>query len=203
MKLWINQYRYNNQKKILSIFDIFCAGGIAAVPISIVESPIDLLKCKLQSQVGKGEYKNVFDAGIKIATRYGVRGLYQGFFPTMVRNIPCFGSYFAGYEWAARTLSPGNITTPPLYICIISGGLAGFSFWGIWYPLEVVKTRMQVDDSDPKLRKYRNSIDCATMIYKNEGLSAFWKGYGPSIIRAFFVNAAIFGAFTYVKRQLT
>ena len=35
----------------------FLAGSLAAVPISIVESPVDLLKIKLQSQVGEGEYK--------------------------------------------------------------------------------------------------------------------------------------------------
>jgi len=201
-KILVRDIKYEGKHNhVLSVFDIFCAGAMAGVPISIVESPVDLLKVKLQSQIGKGEYKNVFDAASQILRKYGVKGFYQGFFATTMRNVPCFASYFAGFEFAVRKLSPDNITMPPLYICFLAGAFAGLSFWGFWYPLETVKTRMQNDNSNPQLRKYRNTFDCVSKTLKDEGAKAFWKGFTPSILRALIVNACIFGAFTYVKRN--
>ena len=62
------------------------------MPITILETPVDLFKIKLQAQVGKGEYEGVIDAGRKILGKYGWKGAFQGFVPTMWRNIPCFGT---------------------------------------------------------------------------------------------------------------
>jgi len=143
----------------------------------------------------------VFDAAGKIVRNFGVRALWQGVFPTTLRNVPCFASYFAGFEWSVRTMSPDNILTPPLYICFLAGGIAGFSFWGIWYPLEVIKTRMQTDNTDRSKRKYKNTLDCISKTYNEEGIKSFWKGYAPSLLRAFIVNSCIFAAFSYVKRN--
>jgi len=202
-KNMIRNVKYEgNREQQLTVFDIFCAGALAGVPISFVEGPVDLLKVKLQSQIGKGEYKNVFDAAAQIFRKYGVRGLYQGWGATTLRNVPCFGSYFAGFEWAVRKLSPDNTSTPPLYICFIAGAVAGVSFWGPWYPLETIKTRMQNDHSNPQLRKFRNSFDCLRKTISQEGAQALWKGFTPGILRAILVNACIFWAFTYVKRNV-
>lgn len=33
---------------------------------------------------------------------------------------------------------------PTLTTCFLGGAAAGAGFWGVWYPLETIKTRMQV-----------------------------------------------------------
>lgn len=48
----------------------------------------------LQANKANPEYKGVFDCGQKIFRAYGIRGAYQGFSAVLLRNVPCFGSYF-------------------------------------------------------------------------------------------------------------
>jgi solute carrier family 25 carnitine/acylcarnitine transporter 20/29 len=125
----------------LSLAQYYAAGSLAAIPITIVETPVDLFKCKLQAQVGQGKYSGVIDAGKQVVSKYGIRGAYQGFVPTMIRNIPCFGAYFWGFEAAKKALTPEG-ETPSLLSCFIAGGFGGFSFWGVFYPLETIKVSL-------------------------------------------------------------
>lgn len=46
-------------------------------------------------------------------------------------------------------------------------------------PIDVVKTRMQGLESS----KYKNTLDCAIQIMKNEGPKAFYKGTVPRLSR--------------------
>lgn len=46
-------------------------------------------------------------------------------------------------------------------------------------PLDVVKTRMQGLEAS----KYKNTLDCAVQIWKNEGAFAFYKGTVPRLGR--------------------
>jgi len=88
----------------------------------------------------------------------------------------------------------------PLPVCFLAGGVAGFSFWGLIYPFDVVKTRLQTDASDKAARKYRSILHCWRHIYKHEGIGAFWRGYIPCILRAVVVNGCIFTAVEATKR---
>jgi hypothetical protein len=47
----------------------------------------------------------------------------------------------------------------------VGGGCAGFGFWGLVYPLETIKTRMQSDKIAVKDRAYKNMLDCAKKTY--------------------------------------
>ncbi|CAM9692395.1 unnamed protein product [Laminaria digitata] len=175
------------------------AGSLAAIPISVVEAPVDLFKIKLQTQVGGGgEYSGVIDCGKKIFAAHGIKGAYQGFTATLLRNIPCFGAYFFCFEGTKKALTkPGE--QPSLPVCFTGGASAGAGFWGVWYPLETIKTRMQGDHVDPAKRIYSGILDCAKKTAA-EGYKAFYKGFTPSITRAMPVNGAIFTGFTAAQR---
>lgn len=184
------------------------AGAITGAVATLIETPVDLFKIKLQTQVGKGgRYKGVIDCGRSVVAEYGWKGAYQGFGATLLRNIPCFASYFYFSEMGFRLVNPVSRTEPPSYAATFAGGLvggafAGFGFWGIFYPFEVVKTRMQSDASDPALRKYAGLADCFAKTFREGGWSAFFKGYTPAIVRAIPVNAAIFCVVFSVKEAL-
>jgi len=169
------------------------AGALASIPITVLETPVDLFKIKLQAQVGKGEYAGVIDAGRKIIGKYGWRGAYQGFNPTMARNIPCFATYFcfseAGYRWVNPPDGPTPSTARAFLGGLVGGACAGFGFWGIFYPLETIKSRMQSDAIEVEKRKYSSMLDCARKTHAEGGIQAFYKGYVPAIVRGIPVNA--------------
>jgi len=183
----------------MTISDIYIAGFLTGAIVTCIEGPVDLLKCKLQAQVGKGQYSGVWDCVVKLFRQRGIRALYQGATAVTLRNAPCFANYFSFFEATKRKLTPEGHATN-LLIAMVAGGVAGFGFWGLFYPLDIIKTRMQTDATDPAERKYRNTLDCVKKTYAEGGVSAFYKGYVPTITRAVPVNAAIFLGISAIKK---
>ncbi|KAG2022896.1 carnitine/acyl carnitine carrier [Coprinopsis cinerea AmutBmut pab1-1] len=65
----------------------------------------------------------------------------------------------------------------------VLGGIAGAFGATIVYPIDMVKTRMQNQRSTVVGQMlYKNSIDCAKKILRNEGFFGFYRGLGPQLV---------------------
>ncbi|KAJ7597398.1 mitochondrial inner membrane protein [Mycena floridula] len=65
----------------------------------------------------------------------------------------------------------------------VQGGVAGAFGATIVYPIDMVKTRMQNQRSTVVGQMlYKNSLDCAKKILRNEGLRGFYRGLGPQLV---------------------
>ncbi|KAK2461421.1 hypothetical protein APHAL10511_005884 [Amanita phalloides] len=65
----------------------------------------------------------------------------------------------------------------------VQGGIAGAFGATIVYPIDLVKTRMQNQRSTLVGQLlYKNSIDCAKKILRNEGFFGFYRGLGPQLV---------------------
>ncbi|CAK5280634.1 unnamed protein product [Mycena citricolor] len=63
------------------------------------------------------------------------------------------------------------------------GGIAGGIGATIVYPIDMVKTRMQNQRSTVVGQMlYKNSLDCAKKILRNEGFLGFYRGLGPQLV---------------------
>lgn len=63
------------------------------------------------------------------------------------------------------------------------GGIAGGIGATAVYPIDLVKTRMQNQRSRVVGELlYKNSIDCAKKVYKNEGFMGFYRGLPPQLV---------------------
>lgn len=196
-KKWLASRSHSTEDK-LSLTNYFFAGAMTGAFVSHIEGPIDLLKVKLQAQVGAGQYKGVWDCVTQLMKQRGPQSLYQGYTSVQLRNIPAFATYFEFFEQAKGWVTPAG-QQPTLFGTFLAGGWAGFGFWGIFYPFDVVKTRMQTDATFPADRRYKNTLDCVVKIYTTEGPQTFFKGYFPAVLRAVIVNACIFYAVSAVK----
>ncbi|KAJ3343815.1 hypothetical protein HDU83_005518 [Entophlyctis luteolus] len=119
----------------------------------------------------------------------GLRAFYVGMLPTLWRDTPSYGAYFASYELFAGLLTPP--TQPldePSAGLLIAGGLAGIVSWISTYPFDVIKTRMQSDLLGARSSMVKTAID----IYRADGLRPFFSGLGATCVRAFPTNAATF-----------
>ncbi|XP_076684392.1 mitochondrial 2-oxodicarboxylate carrier isoform X2 [Andrena cerasifolii] len=69
-------------------------------------------------------------------------------------------------------------------IQIGSGGCAGFVEACIMHPMDLIKTRfqLQVKSAQNDTLYYTGIRDCMRKMYRSEGLAAFWKGILPPII---------------------
>ncbi|KAF5282135.1 hypothetical protein FQR65_LT02832 [Abscondita terminalis] len=90
-------------------------------------------------------------------------------------------------------------------IQIGSGGSAGFVEVCIMHPLDLIKTRLQIQSgrvigstSDP--HRYSGIMDCIKKMYRHEGITSFWKGIIPPIMAETPKRAVKFFTFEQYKR---
>lgn len=179
------------------------ASAVTGFCLAFVESPVELVKCRLQAQVGvsslSGESSSSYAMAKKIVRRHGFSGLCHGLNATIVRSTTAKVLYFVSFEWAVQKMAT-DPSYPSLSICFLAGGFAGGVAWGVNYPSDIVKSRLQTDHIDAARRSYKGMLDCATQIWRKEGAASFLKGFVPCMVRAVLVNACIFVAFTAAKR---
>lgn len=149
-------------------------------------------------------YQGPLDCLRKLYIDNGFKGWFQGAQVTFFRDVPGFAVYFGAIEkmseWATRPgESPSQIGTLKL---MIVGGLGGMISWFSTFPLDVIKSRMQADGNRGKFI-YKSAMDCALKSYRNEGLSVFYKGLGPTLLRAFPCNAAVYSVYALVYRLMS
>ncbi|EDW78447.1 uncharacterized protein Dwil_GK16434 [Drosophila willistoni] len=69
---------------------------------------------------------------------------------------------------------------------VMAGGSAGFLEVCIMQPLDVVKTRIQIQASPVSAAvsevHYNGVFDCFAKMYRNEGVTSYWKGIMPPIL---------------------
>jgi len=113
----------------------------------------------------------------------GIRGLFRGLTATLARECPGNACFFGGYEFTRVVLigeheKKADIGKKRIFIekfifnlCFkigffktwISGGMAGVCFWIVMFPIDVVKSRIQVFKPTLNLPAYTLEI------IRNEG----------------------------------
>lgn len=88
---------------------------------------------------------------------------------------------------------------PSAFYTLMAGGLAGTFSWLISFPVDVVKSRLQVDGIDGK-PKYNGAMDCMKKSIQTEGWKFFTRGLNSTLMRAFPMNAVCFLVVSYVMK---
>jgi len=177
------------------------AGCFAGFGAALILGPVELVKSKLQVQEGRTLYSGPIACMKVIWNARGPIGFTRGLGTTMIRDVPAFSVYFLSYEGMKRKLH-GNSEEPlPSRYLLLSGALAGAMAWTCSYPIDVIKTRMQIQpDTGPV--KYSSIYDCAIQIYRENGLRGFTKGLFVTVTRSLPVNATIFFMYDYMIKTL-
>eukprot|EP01089_Gocevia_fonbrunei_P022942 TRINITY_DN9472_c0_g1_i2.p1 TRINITY_DN9472_c0_g1~~TRINITY_DN9472_c0_g1_i2.p1 ORF type:complete len:303 (-),score=37.21 TRINITY_DN9472_c0_g1_i2:5-913(-) len=125
----------------------------------------------------------------------GIRGFYKGFWLSTVGLLPFTSSLFAMFELSKDFLTRAlNTDKKNPIVHTLAGCFAGTAATVIYAPIDMVKTRLQIQHKTPGQAKL-STWKIVTNAAKLEGYSAFWKGVVPRImslapIMAF--NLAIF-----------
>ncbi|CAG9463123.1 unnamed protein product [Pedinophyceae sp. YPF-701] len=164
----------------------FSAGALAAAGSSVVKVPLAVCIRSVQA----GVYTNVFEAAGSIVRAAGVRGLFTGYLPTVLEDVPDMAFKFAAYESLrslARRVRPERAATPQEDFAM--GLLAGAFAAAATTPLDVVKTNMMVSASS------RPSMASAALrVWRQGGMAAFFGGVQARALSQG-MNSAIFFCF--------
>eukprot|EP00560_Eucampia_antarctica_P002663 CAMPEP_0197832720 /NCGR_PEP_ID=MMETSP1437-20131217/15797_1 /TAXON_ID=49252 ORGANISM="Eucampia antarctica, Strain CCMP1452" /NCGR_SAMPLE_ID=MMETSP1437 /ASSEMBLY_ACC=CAM_ASM_001096 /LENGTH=297 /DNA_ID=CAMNT_0043436251 /DNA_START=240 /DNA_END=1133 /DNA_ORIENTATION=- len=196
----IVQYATNNTHGTnLSISQLCMAGGISAIPCTVVMTPSERIKCLLQVQANevekgkKPKYTGLMDCAKQVYKEGGIRSIYKGTGATLLRDIPGSIAWFGTYELVKKELmriqniDPASGQLSPLAV-LSAGGFAGVVCWTIQIPADTLKSRFQTASPG----QYTGILDVYQRLVKEEGHSALFRGFRPAMIRAFPANAACF-----------
>ncbi|KAF8631777.1 hypothetical protein AX17_004992 [Amanita inopinata Kibby_2008] len=191
----------------LSEFQLFSAGVAAGLANGVVSGPVEHIRIRLQTQSNtKPMYAGPWDAIKKIYSTHGLVGIYKGQAVTLLREATGYGIYFLAYEkLVQREMAQKGIRRDQInpLNAVIYGAAAGYALWAVIYPIDMIKSRMQTDGFTPSTgQKYASTWDCVRKAWRAEGIGAFTRGLGPTLIRSPFANGATFLGFEMANRML-
>lgn len=193
--------------KMLGGGQLVIAGVAAGLANGVVSGPVEHIRIRLQTQSNTNPmYKGPFNAMKQIVSQYGIAGLFKGQAVTFLREATGYGVYFLAYEkLVQREMTQKGIRRDQInpMNSVLYGATAGYALWAVIYPIDMIKSRMQTDGFTPSTgQKYASARDCVRKVWRTEGISAFTRGLGPTLIRSPFANGATFLGFEMASRLL-
>ncbi|EAW74382.1 solute carrier family 25 member 45 [Homo sapiens] len=197
-----HQERRAQPPSYMHIFLAGCTGGFLQ---AYCLAPFDLIKVRLQNQTEPRaqpgspppRYQGPVHCAASIFREEGPRGLFRGAWALTLRDTPTVGIYFITYEGLCRQYTPEG-QNPSSATVLVAGGFAGIASWVAATPLDVIKSRMQMDGL--RRRVYQGMLDCMVSSIRQEGLGVFFRGVTINSARAFPVNAVTFLSYEYLLR---
>lgn len=179
----------------------FLAGAVAGISEVLIMYPLDVVKTRMQLQVGTGvqaEYKGVVDCFSKIIRKEGFGKLYRGIIPPILMEAPKRATKFAANgEWGKFYRKQFGMKKMNQPLSVLTGATAGATEAFVVVPFELIKIRMQDKNS-----KYKGAWDTLSSTIKGEGIKSLYNGLESTIWRQSIWNAGYFGVIFQVKSLL-
>jgi len=160
------------------------AGILARTMISSIVSPLELIRTNLQSTpVSPGvphTLRSVLTSVGSMARAQGVRYLWRGLGPTLWRDVPFSGLYWAGYETCKSAFNRRGLDGAP--IAFVSGAVSGTTAALLTSPFDVLKTRRQALIMS-HAGQTTASWPLVAEILRTEGVTALYAGIMPRIAK--------------------
>ncbi|CAE6526506.1 unnamed protein product [Rhizoctonia solani] len=180
-------------------------------------TPSETIKTKLidDSKLPQPRFRGLIHGTGIIVREEGIRGVYRGLFPVMMRqganSAVRFTTYSTLKQFVQSNMRLREGIPLPSSVTFGVGAVAGLVTVYTTMPLEqvplfaiilyvltrnsVIKTRMQ---SLKARTLYSNSFDCAYQTFVNDGFLSFWRGATPRLARLMLSGGIVFTVYEKV-----
>lgn len=175
-----NGSTYNFTQRALASLS---AGGIAA----FIGNPVEVALIRMQSdglrpKAERAHYRSVFDALARIVKAEGIRALWIGSYPTIVRAMATnFGQLTFFSETKHQLEQHTNVSK--VTRSVVASGVAGFFAALFSLPFDFVKTRMQRQAKTTDVRVSQGVFSTFVEVARTEGPLRFYRGFGTYVLR--------------------
>ncbi|XP_077912959.1 mitochondrial carrier protein SCaMC-3L isoform X3 [Halichoerus grypus] len=177
------------------------AGSLAVATSQTLINPMEVLKTRLTLR-RTGQYKGLLDCARQILEQEGTRALYRGYLPNMLGIIPYACTDLAVYEmlrcfWlkSGRDMEDpsGLVSLSSVTLSTTCGQMAS-------YPLTLVRTRMQAQDtvegSNPTMRGVFQRI------LAQQGWPGLYRGMTPTLLKVLPAGGISYVVYEAMKKTL-
>ncbi|XP_034119418.1 probable mitochondrial glutathione transporter SLC25A40 isoform X5 [Drosophila albomicans] len=197
------------------------ASGICARTVVVTAiTPLEMVRIKMQS--GYITYTELWIVIRSLIKSHGILGLWRGWPPTVMRDAPFSGTYWAAYESMKRVC---NVTEPSFLFSFVTGAAAGALATLVTMPFDLVTTHTQIElgqdvlysdaaghgkgggttsasasasAASPTVAK-QSVISRISRIYRQQGVRGLYVGVLPRMLRVVPACAIMISAFEYSK----
>ncbi|XP_046998812.1 ADP,ATP carrier protein 2-like [Schistocerca americana] len=191
----------------------FIAGGVAAAISKTAVAPIERVKLLLQVQhISKQiseekRYKGIIDCFVRIPREQGVLAYWRGNMANVIRYFPTQALNFAFKDKYKQIFLGGVDKNTQFWRYFLgnlaSGGAAGATSLCFVYPLDFARTRLAADVGKAgSEREFTGLGNCIAKIFKSDGMTGLYRGFGVSVQGIIIYRASYFGFFDTAKGYL-
>lgn len=174
------------------------AGAMAGITEHAVMFPIDSIKTRMQvfATSPAAVYTGIGNAFTRISSTEGMRVLWRGVSSVILGAGPAHAVHFGTYEFV-KDFAGGRAGGNQPLTTAMAGAAATIASDALMNPFDVIKQRMQVHQSE-----FRSVFTAMRVVYRNEGLAAFYVSYPTTLTMSVPFTAVQFTVYEQVKRLL-
>lgn len=153
-------------------------------------------------------YSEIGRAFKAMVNQYGIRGLFKGLLPTVMRDAPFSAIYWTCYESYKKQR---GCTQPDLFDSFFGGALAGGIAAFITTPFDVIKTHQQIEFGEKFLyntngnktngkKKMTGTLQTMKNIMRSGGIPGFFSGLTPRLFKVVSACAVMISSYELGKK---
>lgn len=148
------------------------SGAFAGAVATALTNPVEVVKVRLQMNPNAVPIAEVRE----IVSKEGIGALWKGVGPAMVRAAALTASQLATYDETKRILVKRTSLEEGFHLHLCSSVVAGVVSTLITAPIDMIKTRLMLQQNSGSVRIYRNGFHCGYKVIRKEGPLALYKG---------------------------
>jgi len=210
-----------NRNQPLPLSALWLTGAISGAFTSLVLTPVELVKCKIQVPSEDGGIVRTKPLQVikDVFRHQGIRGFWHGQLGTLIRETGGCAAWFGSKETATLLFrkynsshtpthihEPQNLPTTghpaltplPLWQQACAGATAGMSYNFLFFPADTIKSRMQTVSVN-SIAKRARFWEEGTAIWRSYGVRGLYRGCGITVARSAPSSAFIFIIFDALK----
>ncbi|KAM7539529.1 hypothetical protein Aperf_G00000033155 [Anoplocephala perfoliata] len=210
--LTLNGYSTDETPWIEHVIPPF-VGAISRLFSVITISPLELMRTKMQSK--PMTIKAFYDTAKSTVARDGIRSLWMGVCPTLLRDVPFSAIFWYTFDYFknrycrnAISFQTSKETTLNINfsVAFFYGATAGFVAGVVTHPFDVIKTHRQLELGEALFGKkpYTKSTWAALKhLYGQKGLQSLYSGFTPRLLKTTTSSALMVSIFEAMMQNLT
>ncbi|MBE3044631.1 MC/SLC25 family protein [Candidatus Bathyarchaeota archaeon] len=203
--------------EVLPLPALYFTGAFAGAFTSLVLTPVELVKCKIQVPATTAGGKTTSHLRpipvIKDIYRHnGLRGFFHGGVGTLIREAGGGAAWFGAKETASKMFYDMNVKSAttdeekkavlsrplPLWQQGVAGASGGVSYNFLFFPADTIKSRMQTAPIGESVQG-KTFVSEGASLWKQHGLRGMYRGCGITCLRSAPSSAFIFMVFDGLK----
>jgi len=178
------------------------AGGLARLMAVTIVSPLELIRTKMQSQ--KMPWSDVHKCLKDLVKTQGVKGLWNGYTATLLRDVPFSALYWPLYEQSKAILNLYTGQRDSIPVNFVSGAVAGSVASTVTLPFDVIKTIKQIEMGEKDIMgvkpgRSRGNLTIAKELISELGVKGMFSGLTPRLLKVAPACAIMISSYEFCK----